>query len=104
MDVFVATERSTSTRYCTLDLNWNYLPYTKKEYMPASKPERPKKLDEMVEIAKILSKDFKFVRVDLYEYQDHVYFSELTFYPWGAMMYSYTDEAIKLYGENYRSK
>lgn len=104
MDVFVATERSTSTRYCTLDLNWNYLPYTKKEYMPASKPERPKKLDEMVEIAKILSKDFKFVRVDFYEYQDHVYFSELTFYPWGAMMYSYTDEAIKLYGEKYRSK
>lgn len=104
MDVFVATDRSTSTRYCTLDLNWEYLPYTKKEYMPASKPERPNTLDEMVEIAKTLSKDFKFVRVDLYEYKDHVYFSELTFYPWGAMMYSYTDDAIKLYGQKYRSK
>lgn len=104
MDVFVATERITSTRYCTLDLSWNYLPYTKKEYMPTNKPERPNKLDDMVEIAKTLSKDFKFVRVDLYEYQDNVYFSELTFYPWGAMMYSYTDEAIKLYGEKYRSK
>ena len=104
MDVFVATERSTSTRYCTLDLNWEYLPYTKREYMPSYKPERPKKLAEMVEIAKTLSKDFKFVRVDLYEYNDHVYFSELTFYPWGAMMYSYTDEAIKLYGDKYHSK
>lgn len=104
VDVFVATERSTSTRYCTLDLNWDYLPYTKKEYMPDHKPKRPKKLEEMVEIAKALSKDFKFVRVDLYEYNDHVYFSELTFYPWGAIMYSYTDEAIKLYGEKYHSK
>ena len=72
--------------------------------MPDHKPERPKKLEKMVEIAKALSKDFKFVRVDLYEYNDHVYFSELTFYPWGAMMYSYTDDAIRLYGEKYRSK
>ncbi len=104
VDVFVATERSTSTKYCTLDLNWEYLPYTKKEYLPENKPPRPNKLDEMIKIANILSKDFKFVRVDLYEYNNHVYFSELTFYPWGAMMYSYTEEAIKLYGEKYYSK
>ena len=104
MDVFVATDRRVCTKYCTLDLNWEPLPYTKPEYLPKEKPARPHKLDEMVEIAKTLSRDFKFVRVDLYEYNDHVFFSELTFYPWGAMMYSYTDEAIKLYGEKYHSK
>lgn len=104
VDVFVATDRLTNTRYCTLDLDWATLPYTKQEYLPETKPPRPKNLDEMVRIAKVLSQDFKFVRVDLYEYNDHVYFSELTFYPWGSLMYSYTDEAIKLYGEKYRSK
>lgn len=103
-DVFVATERRTSARYSTLDLNWEPLPYTKKEYLPKYIPPRPAKFEEMIDIAKKLSKDFKFVRVDLYEYNNHVYFSELTFYPWGSMMYSYTDEAIKLYGEKYRMK
>ena len=38
-------------------------------------------LDEMIRIAKILSKDFKFVRVDLYELERKVYFGELTFSP-----------------------
>ena len=52
----------------------------------------------MIEIAKILSADFDFVRVDLYEHNDKVYFGELTFSPWGGIMYSYTDDAIKEYG------
>lgn len=101
MDVFVATERATSTKYCTLDKNWQQLPYTKKEYLPNQLPEKPKRLDEMWEVAKELSKDFGFVRVDLYEYRDQVYISELTFFPWGALLYSYTDESIKLYGERW---
>lgn len=101
MDVFVATERSTSTKYCTLDLNWNTLPYTKKEYMPKVIPAKPSMLSEMAKIAKVLSADFDFVRVDLYEYHNQVYISELTFFPWGALLYSYTDEAIKLYGQKW---
>lgn len=103
-DVFVATDRRISTHYITLDLDWNTLPTTKKEYLPHHKPEKPKHLDKMVEIAKILSKDFKFVRVDLYEHNDHVYFSELTFYPWGALMYSYTDDALKMLGAKFNEK
>ena len=101
MDVFVATERAYGTKYCTLDLDWNQLPYTKPEYMPKSIPPKPKHLKEMVEVAKILSKDFGLVRVDLYEYRDQPYISELTFFPWGALLYSYTDEAIKLYGKKW---
>jgi len=100
-DVFVATERRTSTKYCTLDLDWNVLPYTRKEYMPDVLPEKPRLLKEMAEIAKILSKDFKFVRVDLYEYHGQVFFSELTFTPWGGLMYSYTNEALELLGSKF---
>ena len=42
---------------------------------------QPEKFDEMIHIAEILSKEFKFVRVDLYELEGKVYFGELTFSP-----------------------
>ena len=40
---------------------------------------KPKKLKEMLEIAKKLSEDFKYVRVDLYNNNGKIYFGELTF-------------------------
>ena len=43
---------------------------------------KPDNLNEMLEIAHQLSKDFPFVRVDLYNVEDKIYFGELTFYPW----------------------
>ena len=38
----------------------------------------------MIALAKKVSKDFPFVRVDFFEIDDKVYFSELTFYPGGG--------------------
>lgn len=103
-DVFVCCERETGhTKYITLDTDWNVLPYTKEEYLPKEIPAKPKHLDRMIEIAKILSADFDIVRVDLYEYKNKVYFSELTFSPWGGQMYSYTNEALKILGDKYYS-
>lgn len=103
MDVFVATERANGTKYITLDLNWQPLPYIKKEYVPKQVPPRPNNLDELVAIAQILSKDFDIVRVDLYEYRNKPYISELTFFPWGGLLYGYTDDAIQLYGKKWMS-
>ena len=42
--------------------------------------EKPEKLDEMINIAKILSDGLPHVRVDLYSVRDKVFFGELTFY------------------------
>ena len=103
-DIFVAVEREVSTKYITLDLEWNVLPYTKVEYMPKNIPEKPNHLSDMVEVARKLSADFEFVRVDLYEYHDKVYFSELTFSPWGTLMYSYTDEALEILGKKFEKE
>ena len=104
-DIFVAVERETgSTKYCTMSTDWTPLDYTKKSYLPDKLPARPVHLDRMIEIAKILSSDFEFVRVDLYEYKNKVFFSELTFSPWGGMMYSYTDEAIRILGRKFHDK
>lgn len=49
-------------------------------------PQRPDKLEEMIEIAKKLSDKVPFLRVDLYEIDGKVYFGELTFTPCAGMM------------------
>ena len=46
--------------------------------------ELDSRLPEMISIAKCLSADFKFVRVDLVLAQDRIWFSELTFTPGGG--------------------
>ena len=101
-DVFLAGENEKGERkYATVDLDWNVLPYTKQDYLLTPIPPKPDSLNKMIECARILSKDFDFVRVDLYDYKGKVYFSELTFSPWGGLMYSYTDDAIKVLGEKF---
>ena len=59
---------------------------------------KPENLEEMVEVAKILSKDFDFVRVDLYDCNSKgVVFGELTFTPASGLMgYFTTDALIKM--------
>lgn len=101
LDIFVATDRAITAHYCTLDINWKPLPYTKKEFLPNHLPEKPEHLPELIKVAQKLSEGFGFVRVDLYEYKGQPFISELTFFPWGALFYSYTDEAIRLYGEKW---
>lgn len=46
---------------------------------------KPRHWDDMIQIAKILSSDFPFVRVDLYDLEGKVYFGELTFTPANGM-------------------
>lgn len=50
------------------------------------KPQIPNNLDEMLSVASKLSEDFEFVRVDLYNIDGKIYFSELTFSPCSGYM------------------
>lgn len=43
------------------------------------KVQKPKNWDKLLEVAKKLSEDFDYVRVDLYSFEEKVYFGELTF-------------------------
>lgn len=45
-----------------------------------SKCQKPKNYDEMISIVKKLSEDLNYVRVDLYNVDGRIYFSELTFF------------------------
>lgn len=58
--------------------------------------ERPKHFDLMVEYAKKLSSDFKFVRVDFYEIQGKIYLGELTFTPGGGYIKYQNDGDLTL--------
>lgn len=55
-----------NSRYCNMQKNTPPLP-------------RPKHLDEMIKIAKILSKDFKEIRVDFYDTEKGAILGEMTF-------------------------
>jgi TupA-like ATPgrasp len=49
-------------------------------------PERPRTLPTMIEIARKLSADFDFARIDLYDVDGHVWFGEITHYPGGGLV------------------
>lgn len=63
-------------------LDWSIAPYERVDYQSFSElPEKPSEFETMIEISKQLSKDLLFLRVDLYQINGKVYFSELTFFP-----------------------
>lgn len=65
---------------------WELLPFSfNYPSHPEIKFERPQKLDEMLEIARKLSKGIPFLRVDLYWTGEQIYFGELTFFPASGM-------------------
>lgn len=83
----VIRDRNTNETIDFYDLNWNLMDFTglhvpNNPYPHAKvKYKKPEQYEKMIEIAKKLSKDFPFVRVDLYLIQNKIYFGELTFYP-----------------------
>lgn len=93
----VIDERDGSDNYKRyfLDLNWKLLDLenSKDKLQDSEIPEKPETFNEMVEYARILSADFPFVRVDLYEVNKNVLFGELTFTPVSGMATYFTDEA-----------
>lgn len=79
--VLVCSEREKSLRLNYFDLNWNELKYGKESWRNNKGIEKPKKLEEMIEICEKLSEGFPYVRVDLYNDDENIIFGELTFTP-----------------------
>ncbi|MCL2097290.1 MAG: hypothetical protein FWH23_00830 [Bacteroidales bacterium] len=95
--ILVCTDRDKSTRLHMYGLNWirkNNLVKKKNEKYDDAIP-RPKNLDKMIEYAAILAQGFEYVRVDLYDTGDKVYFGELTFTPHSGLLRYYTIEALE---------
>lgn len=95
--ILVCSDRSVDfhkVNLCTLDTEWNVLPWQSSRYSSDHLPLRPKHLKEMIYYAKILSADFDFVRVDLYDTGEKVYFGELTFTPNCSFLTYWTRPAL----------
>ncbi len=69
------------------ELDGTPAPFRRMDYEPLEGNfELPEKFDEMLGIAKILSEDFKFARIDLFSVDSKIYFSEITLTPSSGMM------------------
>lgn len=80
-------EDHSTAKISFLTLDWQFAPFKRSDFAGFdSLPPKPTKLDEMIEIAGKLAEGKKFLRVDLYQVDDKIYFSELTFSPCSGMM------------------
>ncbi|MCH8571897.1 hypothetical protein LSI54_11105 [Nesterenkonia sp. AY15] len=70
-----------------LTCDWEPTGFARPDYLHFDAvPPKPSTLDEMLAIARRLSEDIPFVRVDLFEHFGRVLFSEMTFHPVSGMM------------------
>lgn len=91
---------SHKAQYYFYDHNWNFLPYNKGDNVNNDpKVEKPKNLDKMLEIARKLSEDFIFARIDLYNINGKIYFGEITLSPNSGFDPDITVETDKMFGE-----
>lgn len=80
-------ENHETARISFLTPEWERAPFSRNDYMQFEKlPPCPAEFGKMIEMAEYLSKDIPFVRVDLYNLNKQIYFSEFTFYPTGGFM------------------
>ena len=80
--VKVDFDRYTEHKINFYDMNWNRIYMNEGNYKSYEGiSEKPVNFDSMINIAKKLSRDFQFVRVDLYNIDGKIYFGELTFTP-----------------------
>ncbi len=88
----VDSQRYVYHRRNIYDVNWNKMPirmwYPPKEEID----KKPCQLDIMLDFAKKMSQGFPFLRVDVYDVNNKIYFGELTFHPAGGVQPISPDE------------
>lgn len=81
--LYVVTSRNRDIRYNNYYIDWT--PFDGAQFNGWKKTDheltKPNNFDEMVKMSEELSKNFPFVRVDLYSINGKIYFSEMTFTP-----------------------
>lgn len=85
----------------TYDREWNAHPeYCRitPDFSLADTMPKPTGYDHMLSIAEKLSSKFPIVRVDLYNLNGKIYFGEMTFTSYGAIMDFYSDEFLQKCG------
>lgn len=93
-------EDHSTARISFLTPDWQFAPYKRIDFKGfETLPQKPKHYDKMLEIAQQLSAGHCFLRVDLYETNNQIYFSELTFSPCAGMMPFDNPKWDKIFGD-----
>ena len=81
--MYIVTARGEDIRYTNFYIDWT--PFDGSQFNGWKKADheikKPDHWNDMVEMAEILAKPFPFVRMDLYNIDGKIYFSEMTFTP-----------------------
>lgn len=88
--IFVMHDRGHGIKSEFFDVKWNLLENTDKYLKPKNITQKPKCLQEMLEVSRKISSPFPFVRCDYYIVNGKLYFGELTFTPAGGLYTSTT--------------
>ena len=99
--IFIATNRQGDgdTYFDFFDRDFNHLPFTNGHPNAPKLPHKPKKYEEMIELAEKISKGIPQVRIDFYEVNGRVYFGEATFFHWSGFMPFEPEEWDKKLGD-----
>ena len=84
------------------DVNWSKQPFSYGYPIDEEDVLRPENLDKMLELSRILSKDFNHARVDWYQYpasKHGILFSEITFTTWSGMKHFVPEEYDRILGD-----
>ena len=74
--ILVCSERNVKMKLFTYDLDWNKIDLLTSDYRSTEDIRKPQNLDLMIQYATQLSKGFDFVRIDLYDTGEHVFWEK----------------------------
>lgn len=102
-NIMICVDRFTEegVKFYFFDKEWNFLRYNRgDEKLPDNfSLPKPDNLEELIQVAEKLSKDFNYARIDLYNVNGKVYFSEITLSPNSGFDTDISYETDKLLGE-----
>lgn len=89
-----------TARISFLTPDWELAEFRRMDYRPFDDvPSKPSQFENMKRLVNVLSEGFHFIRVDLYEINGRIYFSELTFSPCSGFMPFEPEEWDKKVGD-----
>ncbi len=107
----VITDRFGDKKMGFFNTNWKLLPFIlspRENNLPIDKInkniKKPKNLKEMIKISETLSKEFDYVRVDLYSLKNRIYFGELTFSHGAGFASFFPSKYDRIFGDKLKIK
>ena len=90
--MYISKDDSINPRTDFFDMDFKHLDLHLKDPNSEVCPLKPKQFEEMRSLAKKLSHDFPFVRIDFYIINEKIYFGEFTFFHLGGFFHLHPEE------------